>query len=88
MHQLEAYPDVPDGLDRLLQAGFRLIAFTNSTQQVLDQQLKQAGIIGYFEQGLSIDVIQRYKPHPDTYHMAARRAGVAPSEAIMIAAHG
>jgi len=88
MHELDVYPDVPAGLEILLQAGYRLIALTNSTQSGLDQQLKQAGIIGYFEQGLSVDSVQRYKPHPDTYHMAARQAGVAPSAAIMIAAHG
>jgi 2-haloacid dehalogenase len=88
MTQLEVYPDVPEGLDRLLQAGYRLIALTNSTQRVLDQQLKQAGIIGYFEQGLSIDSVQRYKPHTEVYHMAARQAGVTPAGAILIAAHG
>ncbi|WP_324674305.1 haloacid dehalogenase type II [Hymenobacter sp. GOD-10R] len=88
MQQLDAYPDVPAGLEHLLQAGYRLIALTNSPKSVLDQQLQHAGIIGYFEQGLSIDSIQRYKPHPETYHTAARQVGVAPEEAIMIAAHG
>lgn len=88
MTQLPAHPDVEKGLERLLKAGYRLVAFTNSTKFVLDQQLRYANLIGHFEQGLSVDALRRYKPHPATYLEAARHVGVAPSQAALIAAHG
>ncbi|SFQ36276.1 haloacid dehalogenase type II [Hymenobacter arizonensis] len=88
MTQLPAHPDVAQGLEMLREAGYRLVAFTNSTKFVLDQQLQYAGIMGYFEQGLSVDVLRRYKPQRSTYHEVARHLGVMPEQAALIAAHG
>ncbi|TGE09480.1 haloacid dehalogenase type II [Hymenobacter fodinae] len=86
--QLPAHPDVPRGLELLLDAGFRLVAFTNSPQESLDAQLRYAKIIHYFEQGLSIEAVQLYKPHFHTYQAAVKAVGVAPTDALLIAAHG
>jgi 2-haloacid dehalogenase len=88
MTQLPAHKDVPKGLTMLLDAGFSLVAFTNSTQLVLDEQLRYANIIHYFDQGLSIDSVHLYKPHRHTYESAMQTLGVAPTEAVLIAAHG
>jgi 2-haloacid dehalogenase len=88
MTQLPAHKDVPKGLEMLLDAGFSLVAFTNSTKLVLDEQLRYADIIHYFDQGLSVDSVQLYKPHRHTYEAAVQALGVAPAEAVLIAAHG
>jgi 2-haloacid dehalogenase len=89
MTELPAHKDVPEGLKMLMDAGHSLVAFTNSTRSVLDQQLRYADIIHYFEQGLSVDDQRLYKPYLGTYHTAARQAGAPdPTAAIMIAAHG
>ncbi len=63
-----------------------MITLTNSTQEVVTQQMKSAGLTDYFEELLSIDSISKYKPHPDAY--ALEKAGVKPGEAMLIAAHG
>jgi len=86
--QLPPHPDVPEGLRQLRAAGYRLAAFTNSTAAVLAEQLRYAGLTEYFNQQLSVDVVRRYKPHPDTYRYAIEEAGVAPAEALLVAAHG
>jgi 2-haloacid dehalogenase len=86
--QLPAHPDVPAGLDRLRTAGYRLLALTNSPPATLTAQLAHAGLTDYFEQALSIEAVRRYKPHPDTYHYAAKQAGVLPARALLVAAHG
>lgn len=89
MTELPAHKDVPEGLKLLMDAGYSLVAFTNSPPAVLDQQLRYADIIHYFEQGLSVDEQRRYKPHLGTYHAAARQAGAPnPTTATLIAAHG
>lgn len=88
LKQLPAHKDVPRGLDMLLDAGFQLVAFTNSPRATLDEQLRYASIIHYFEQGLSIDTEQLYKPHRYAYQAALQALNVAPDEALLIAAHG
>ena len=88
MTQLPAHADVEKGLGILRKAGYSLVAFTNSTKATLDQQLRHAGIISYFDEGLSVDSLRRYKPHLSTYQQAARHLGIAPAQACLIAAHG
>lgn len=85
---LPAHADVAPGLDELRSAGFRLAALTNSTAKVAHRQLTGAGIAGNFEQILSIDSIQRYKPAGETYQWAARQLNVRPSNVLLVAAHG
>jgi 2-haloacid dehalogenase len=78
---------VPEALERLRGAGFRLAALTNSTEEVARAQLEHAGIIGSFEQVLSADMVRRLKPAPEPYLLAAERLGVAVGEVRLVAAH-
>lgn len=87
MRQLPPHPDTQDGLTRLRQAGLRLVALTNSTAQVAEAQLTNAGLNGYFEQIFSADAVQRLKPAPESYRMVADRLGVGISDLRLIAAH-
>jgi 2-haloacid dehalogenase len=87
MRRLPAHPEVPRELERLRQAGFRLAALTNSTEEVARAQLENADIIGLFEQVLSADAVQRLKPAPEPYLMAAERLGVPVEELRLVAAH-
>lgn len=88
MSKLPAHADVPAGLRQLRDAGYRLIAFTNSPPATLAEQLRYAELTDYFEQQLSVDAVRRYKPHPDTYLYATQQAHVAPADAMLVAAHG
>ena len=88
LRQLPAHADVPAGLTQLRDAGYRLVAFSNSPPSTLATQLRFAGLTEYFEQILSVDVVRRYKPHPDTYRFATGQVGVPPAQAMLVAAHG
>ena len=87
LRRLPAHPEVPGALERLHRSGFRLAALTNSTEEVARAQLEHAGIIGWFEQVLSADMVQRLKPAPEPYLLAARRLGVPVGEVRLVAAH-
>jgi 2-haloacid dehalogenase len=87
MRELPAHPEVPAALQRLREAGLRLAALTNSTEQVAQAQLEHAGLADAFELVLSADTVRRLKPAPEPYRMAAERAGVALGEVRLIAAH-
>ncbi len=56
---MPAHPDVPAGLKQLKDAGFRLITLTNSPPDAQINQLRHAGIDGFFEKLLSVDRVRR-----------------------------
>jgi 2-haloacid dehalogenase len=87
MRQLPAHPEVDGALRRLRDAGLRLAALTNSTEQVARAQLEHAGLIDAFDRVLSADTVRRLKPAPEPYRMAAERLGVAIGEVRLVAAH-
>ena len=87
LRQLPAHPEVADALRRLRDAGLRLAALTNSTQEVASAQLAHAGLIDAFELVVSADAVGRLKPAPEPYRMAAERLGVAVDQVRLIAAH-
>ena len=87
LRELPAHPEVAGALWRLREAGLRLAALTNSTEQVARAQLEHAGIIDAFELVLSADAVRRLKPAPEPYRMAAARLGVAVGAVRLIAAH-
>lgn len=82
------HPDVPGTLKNLRDRGYRLATLTNSSREGTEAQLKKAGIAGYFEQRLSVEEIELYKPHRRTYRWAARRLNVEPENCLFVAAHG
>jgi 2-haloacid dehalogenase len=87
MQELPPHPEVEDALGRLRDAGIRLAALTNSTQQVADAQIDNSGLRDYFEQVLSADTVQRLKPAPEPYRMAADSLGVEVGQVRLVAAH-
>src|SRR5918998_3825963 len=87
LRNLPPHPEVPDSLDRLRDAGFRLATLTNSTQEVAEAQIENAGLTGTFEQILSADSAKRLKPAPAPYRMAARSLGVPEHQMRLVAAH-
>ena len=88
MLSLPAHPDVREGLQRLRDEGFRLVALTNSSRQAVRTQIANAGLIDLFERTFSVDAVRRFKPAPEPYRFVANELGVATSGLRMVAAHG
>jgi 2-haloacid dehalogenase len=87
MRELPPHPEVPEALDRLRDSGFRLATLTNSTQQVAEAQLENAGIADRFEQIFSADSVKRLKPAAAPYRFAAKSLGVGAGGIRLVAAH-
>ncbi len=85
--QLPPHPEIKESFARLKQAGLRLAALTNSTEQVARAQLTNAGLANDLELILSADMVQRLKPAPQPYQMAAEHLGVSINQIRMVAAH-
>lgn len=86
--ELPPHPDVVPGLTALQQAGFRLVALTNSPGSTVKKQMAYASLTDFFEQLRSVDEVKRYKPHPDTYLTTCQQLQVEPQQALLVAAHG
>jgi 2-haloacid dehalogenase len=84
---LPPHQDVVPALERLKGEGLRLAALSNGTVKSVRAQLQYAELTDYFEQIFSVDDVERYKPAPEPYRMAANRLVVKPEEVRMVAAH-
>ncbi len=87
LQSLPPHQDVATGLKLLSENGYRLFSLTNSSDEGVKAQLRNAGLTGFFEKSYSIESVGKYKPHPDTYQMVLDDLGVKPEQVMMVAAH-
>jgi 2-haloacid dehalogenase len=87
LSNLPPHAEVAESLQRLKDAGMRLAALTNSTLQVAETQLTNAGLRNLFEQVFSADEVKRLKPAPEPYRMTAEKMGVSVQQVRLVAAH-
>ncbi|MFC7738871.1 haloacid dehalogenase type II [Roseomonas sp. GCM10028921] len=79
---LGTFPEVPEVLRRLREAGFITAILSNGSPDMLGTAVQSAGISGHLDAVLSVDEIRTYKPDPRVYQLAVDRLGV-PAEAIV-----
>ena len=77
---LSAYPEVPDVLRGLRQAGAALAILTNGDPYMIDDAVGSAGLRGLLDEIITVHEAGVYKPNPAVYQLACDRFGVAPGE--------
>jgi 2-haloacid dehalogenase len=87
MRELPPHPDVLEGVRRLGEAGFRMIALTNGSSDVADAQIRNAGLGEQLERVISVDEVGKFKPDQAPYRHAAEVMGVQTDEMVLVAAH-
>ena len=85
--KLPAYDDVAEALKILRQNKIRVIAVSNSSLAMIQEQLTNAGIIDLFDAYYSVDSVNKYKPFKDIYLYAAQKENISPEEVVMVATH-
>lgn len=85
---LPAHPDVKLALTQLKADGYKLVSFTNSSNEGVKKQFESAGLTEFFDERLSVEDIGKFKPSTDTYAWAARKLNIKPEDCMLIAAHG
>ncbi|MBE5949553.1 MAG: HAD family phosphatase [Lachnospiraceae bacterium] len=82
--ELPMKPGVCELLCFLKEKGY-IIGLASSTREAsVRQELKDAGIIDYFDELVCGDMLKKSKPEPDIYLMACDKLGVTPQEAVAI----
>ena len=83
-HRLLPWPDAVGGLNRL-RGRYVVSTLSNGNVALLVNMAKNAGLP--WDCVLSGELIQKYKPDPEVYLMAARLLGLAPAQVMLVAAH-
>ena len=84
---MPAFEDVPEALKMLKDNNLKVIAVSNSSLTMMEEQLTNAGIIKYFDGYYSVDAVARYKPFEDIYKFVANEELLDVSEVVMVASH-
>lgn len=83
-HQLDAWPDVPTGLDTLRRQ--RVVAALSNGHVALLVDLARHSDLR-FDCVLSAELARTYKPAPEAYLMAPRLLNLEPAEVMLVASH-
>jgi 2-haloacid dehalogenase len=84
---LPAHLDVIPALERLLDAGFRTAALTNSSTKAANVQIENAGLHTFIQRVVSVEEVGRFKPDPSTYRHAAQVMDVQIGNSMLVSAH-
>lgn len=70
---LQAFPDVVQGLSALKTQGHTLVAFSNGVEATVRTLLGRAGILTHLDGVVSVDDLKTFKPDPKVYAYLAHR---------------
>lgn len=88
LKHLPVHNGVPQGLSRLNDIDFRVAALSNAPEQTVRHRMERTGLISFFENVLSAEHVEKYKPSVEVYRWAARQMQAEPSEVLLVSAHG
>ena len=83
-HRLDPWPDTVEGLMRLKER-FVIAPVSNGNIALIVDMAKYAGLP--WDVVLGAELARAYKPQPEVYLRSAEALGIAPGEAMMVAAH-
>src|SRR5438876_6137944 len=76
-NDLERFADVEPGLQRLKEASYTMVVFSNGSPSMLNGIMNAAQLQPYFQGFVSVDEVKIYKPAPKVYQHVANRLGRA-----------
>jgi 2-haloacid dehalogenase len=77
---VDAYPEVPDTLQRLRAGGLKTAILSNGEPRMLRAAARSARIAELLDAILSVEEVGIFKPHPKVYQLALERLGVRPDQ--------
>jgi len=83
--RLPPHGDIAPALAKLRNAGYRTVAFTNSSLDLVTTQIANADLAEYFDDIISVEETGSFKPDARVYRFVANRLG-RPVEALRLVA--
>jgi 2-haloacid dehalogenase len=84
---LDAYPEVPDLLRDLRDAGVATAILSNGEPHMLAEGVAAAGLTGLLDDVLSVESVGVFKPDPRVYQLAADRFAAAPGRIAFVSSN-
>ncbi|HEX2889809.1 haloacid dehalogenase type II [Vineibacter terrae] len=84
IERLKPFPEVPAALARL-RTRYRLVVLSNGDPDMLEAAKPHHGIA--FDDVISVELAQSFKPHVATYTKAAQRVGLPLDQILFVANH-
>ena len=81
---IEIKPGAVEALTWLKENGWTSLIATSSKAEVAYRYLKETGMEDFFSDVVSGNQLERGKPAPDVFLMAARQAGRTPDECVVV----
>ncbi|MEM9125961.1 MAG: haloacid dehalogenase type II [Pseudomonadota bacterium] len=86
--QLRAYPEVPEMLKQLKQAGLQTAILSNGSPPMLNGAVTSAGIGDVLDDVLSVESVGVFKPHSKVYDLVQNRFDCARDEVLFVSSNG
>jgi 2-haloacid dehalogenase len=83
----DPYPEVAAVLNHLRKAGYRTAILSNGTVRMLESAVAR-NLAGGLDAVLSAESVQRFKPDPLVYQLAATHFGVEPESVCFVSGNG
>ena len=71
-------------LEYLKNSGKKIALASSTKKQKVISQLQDAGILNYFDEIVTGDMVEKSKPEPDIFLLACEKIGVSPERAYAI----
>ena len=84
---LPPHADVKPALARLQSAGYRTVAFTNSSLNLVSSQIDNADLAEHFDEIVSVEETGSFKPDPMVYEFVAKRINRPIDDLRLVATH-
>lgn len=84
---LPPFVDMPGCVRRLKDAGFALAVLSNGSRHTLDEVVGNSGMKWGFDQLISVEEVQVFKPNPQVYQLAEQRMGQGREHLLFVSAN-
>jgi len=84
---LTAHTDIKPALTKLRDNGYRTVAFSNSSLNLITQQIENAGLTHFFDDVISVQETGSFKPDPKVYQYVADQLKQPISLLRLVATH-
>jgi 2-haloacid dehalogenase len=84
---LPPHADIKEALNNLRSSGFKTVAFSNSSLDLITAQMNNSGLTNFFDTIISVEDTGSFKPNPNVYKFAAEVLGESVENLRLVATH-
>ena len=84
---LPPHEDIKPALTRLQSAGYRTVAFSNSSVNLITRQIENGDLVNYFDDVISVEETGSFKPDPKVYEFVSDRINRTISDLRLVSTH-